>query len=788
MTADLPASFAVTADHAVRLIAADSPVEEMAARTRALADAVIARGEACPVGEEEDVLDLECRLTHFVWAERAKHFLLLYRDVQLQLQIATLLVNDGQTDADRVAGLYQRSREALRDALAEWDADHTSRHQALVRNERARKKQLNTWKLQHNPWPLYRHHLKEIAGQSAALAGEFGQLTEAGQRFDQLRRLLDEGITASGEMMDRAQQRADEITSFITEGDTDLQRPGVVAARLDDYISDEGAPPRLDRFTNSVTACIAGFSETQRVTVASEQGILRYKEVNFRRATDQWVSAEVMPLLYELWELSEQVNNGLNVATVNVRNRALLLSNEVNAGSEIVFTNTQLAQPFVNFLDRTRERQVEFRKIRERLEAYIDADLRISSVYRPVTGFLPLPLQTGINVFTRRQGRVVTGLQEWLTNHVTGFNQLLGAAAREEKLSISEKTVRVIRQRTVATTNAAYTNILMTKGYIGESFLVGRDAETDHLRQLIENWKLGYRGAVALTGNRLSGKTLFGELITNRFFPGNAIRLRPHTQVVVQGRRTKTTGDLAAALTFVEKYTVQIRPLLWIDDLETWWDDGHSLAANVRALGEHIDDYSGRIFYLVSTTNAVFHHLDRFLDIDRVFQSEINLDRFALADMQRAVLIRHGATHKVMVDREGEPVSETTFGQMVKRIYRATEGNVGETINRWAYYTQRYDEERVYQPAGRRYVLPAFLSPDTATLLTTILLEKRTRDYRLRKLFGPAYADRYASILQRLIRVGMVTRTNDGALEVNESIVNDIGRMLEAEVYLKYSK
>ncbi len=788
MTADLPVSFTVTADQAVRLIAADSPVEEMAEHLRTLAEAMIARGNACPVGVEENVLDLECRLTHFEWAERAKHFLLLYRDVQLQLQLATLLVNDGQSAADRVAGLYQRSREALQEALAEWDADHATRQEALLRNDRGRKKQLNRWKLQRNPWPFYRHHLQEIAGQSENLAQEFTQLTEAGRRFDRLRQLLDEGTAASQEIMGNARQRAGEIVTFITEGDSELERPGVVAAELDDYLAEEGTSPRLDRFTNAITACIAGFSESQRVTVASEQGMLRYKDVNFRRSTDQWVSAEVMPLLYELWELSEQVSNGLNVATANVRNRALLLSNEVKAGNEIAFTNAQLAQPFVNFLSRTQERQESYARIHQQLTDLIEDNLRVSSVYRPEPGFLPLPLQTGINVFTRRQGRLVTGVQEWLANHVSGLHRLLGAAVREEKLSISEKTVRVIRQRTVAPANAAYTNILMTKGYIGESFLVGREAETDHLRQLIENWKLGFRGAVVLTGKRLSGKTLFGELITNRFFPGKTIRLRPHAQVVVQGRRTKTTGDLAAALSFVEKYTVQARPLLWIDDLEMWRDDTHSLAANIRALGEHIDDYSGRLFYLVSTTNAVFQHLDRFLDIDRVFQSEINLDRFTLADMQRAVLIRHGATHKIMVDAEGEPVSETAFGQMVKRIYRATEGNVGETINRWAYFTQRYDDERVYQPKGRRYVLPAFLSPDTATLLTTIVFEKRTRDYRLRKLFGPAYTERYASILQRLIRVGVVTRTNDGLIEINENVVNDVGRMLEAELYLNYSK
>ena len=786
MSTILPAPLTVTAESSIRRLTVDGPVEEMAQHIRELSDAMIARGDTCPTGEEEDPLNLDCRLLHFVWAERAKHFLMLYRDVQLQLQVATLLVNEGASAHSEVADLYARSRHALEEALQEWESDFRTQHGDLARNDKQRRKQLNAWKLQHNPWPVYRHQLGELARQSEGLAKEFTTLQREQKRFTALREFLDEAIAASQEVMDRAEQRARELTDFINTGDHELERPGVIASKLEDYITEEATLPRLDRFTNSITAKTAQLTDSRRVTVASDEGLLRYKEVNFRRATDQWISAQVMPLLYELWEVAQQVSNGLNVAMVNVRNRALLLSNEVKAGHEVTFTNSSLAQPFVDFTERTKQRHHDYRVLRQRLEQRIERDLRLTSVYRAEPGFLPLPLQTGINAFTRRQSRWVTGLQTWLAEHVTGLNKLLGDAAREDRLSVSERTVRVIRQRSVSPDNAAYTNILMTKGYIGESFLVGRERETTHLAQLIDSWRLGYRGSVVLTGNRLAGKTLFGEMITNRFFAGKTVRLKPNAQLTVQGRRTKTTGDLAEALAFVEKYTLQSRPLVWIDDLETWHDNDHSLAENVRALGEHIDDYSGRIFYLVATTNAVYRHLDRFLNLDRVFQSEINLDNFSLEDMQRAVLIRHGATQKQLVDAEGEPISETGFGQLVRRIYRATEGNVGDTINRWAYYTERVDDERVRQPRGRRYSLPSFLTPDTATLLTTLLLEKRSRDYRLRKLFGPAYAERYGSILQRLIRIGLVTRNNDGSLEVAESVANDVGRMLDTETYLSY--
>jgi hypothetical protein len=46
------------------------------------------------------------------------------------------------------------------------------------------------------------------------------------------------------------------------------------------------------------------------------------------------------------------------------------------------------------------------------------------------------------------------------------------------------------------------------------------------------------------------------------------------------------------------------------------------------------------------------------------------------------------------------------------------------------------------------------------------------------------YPARYGSILQRLLRIGMVTRHSDGHLEITESVVNEVRRMLASDAYL----
>ncbi len=760
-------------------------INHLADRTSQLASRIIEQGDACPIGAAEAETDFNCRITHFEWADQAKHFLLLYRNIQLQLQTASLLVHDGQAKPGLVNDLHQRSTKVLREALQEWEETDGQRRKVLMANPKRRAQELERWALLHNPWPEYRQQFETIKKQAGDLAQEHELLQAQTTHFKELRQLLLESISTADKAMYQADERATEIIQFLeaTEGEESKARPGQIATRLDEGLSESDAVPRLSEMTNQLSTLISKLAETSRVTVGADYGVMSYKDVNFRKATEQWISAEVMPQLYELWELSEQVTNGLNVATANARNRALLMASE--SAEAVPYDLSQLRQPFDAFLKRSGNTHKSFDEIAAMTKELVEKDLHLSAVYRPTPGFLPLPLQSGINEFTRRQGRVLTNVREWFGSTFAGFDRLRGEAAREDRMSVSEKTVRVIRQRSAPTNNSAYTNILMTKGYIGESFLVGRDEETAHLQQLINNWRNGFRGAVMLTGQRLSGRTLFGELITNRFFPNNGIRLRPNSTINIKGRRFQTTGNLCDALDFIVKYGLQSSPLVWIDDLETWWDKENSLAENIRKLSAHIDNNSGKIFYLVSTTNAVYDHLNRFRELDRIFQSEVNLDEFSLSDMQRAVLIRHGATHKMMVDAEGEPLSETAFAKLIKKLHRSSNGVVGDTLNKWAYLTERVDEEKVTPCQDKQYYLPDFLTADTGILLSTIFLEKRTNEYRLRKLMGPAFQSHYRSVLQRLQRVGLVTRHNDGWLEIPESVVNEVARLLKRNEYLK---
>lgn len=792
---DISLSVATALDQAIALVGNVEAVKApatvtLAAAGQAMAVAFRTYGDRFPAGVDEDITDLEARLTHFEWAERAKRFLLLYRDVQLQLQKASLLELDGAATPAARQDLHLRSRQILAEARVDWEAVIDKKRNRLSQYDKARKQALREWKMLHNPWGAYRNQLVEIGEQCHALGQEYTVLAQQQGQMRELRGILTGSITEANDSLSSSLARAEDVVHFISEtAEREAEaRPGRIAGKLDDKVAGVEPSKQLHDFTNALNARIKELVEQIRVSVSSEQGLLQFKDINLQRATDQWIAAEVLPQLYELWELSEQATGGFGVAVSNVRNRSLLLANEIKEGKPIDYELEDLSQPLYDFLARMKTTAAAFGPQMEKLQELIEKDLRLVSVYRPEPGFLPLPLQAGINEFTRRQGEWLAPVRDWFNATFLGIKQWRGDAVREDLMSISEKVVRVITQRKPDPANEAYTNILLTKGYIGESFLVGRQEETAHLRRLIDNWRNGYRGAVALTGRRLSGRSLFGEMIANRLFPNNVIRLAPHSLISVEGRRMTTTGNLAEALAFIQKHSLRNQPMVWIDDLELWWDKDCSLSDNIRALSNHIDNFSHKIFYLVATTNAVYAHLNRFRKLDRIFQAEVNLDRFSVSNLQQALRIRHGATHQLLVEADGEPITQAAFDKRVAAIHRTTAGNVGDSLYRWAYQVNYCEEGRVVFSPDRRYRLPAFINADTGVLLAMIFLERRTNDYHLRRVFGPAYDRRYRGVLQRLLRVGILVRSRDGWLSICESVVTDVGQALENSGYLNVNK
>ena len=183
-------------------------------------------------------------------------------------------------------------------------------------------------------------------------------------------------------------------------------------------------------------------------------------------------------------------------------------------------------------------------------------------------------------------------------------------------------------------------------------------------------------------------------------------------------------------------------------------------------------------------SNWARNHFNKMHKLDRVFQAEINLDIMHPDDVHDAILIRHGATHKLLVDKEGHEISSQQLKKLTTHIYRQTGGNIGEALHEWAGAIKLTDDDKVMFVQKQPHGLPEFLNSDIGILLALTMRERRTNEYRLRKMFGPPFKEKYKYLVQRLISTGLFQRKIDGWLEVNDLVVNDVGKQLEKEHYL----
>ncbi len=720
---------------------------------------------------------------HFLWADRAKQFLVLWRDIFFEQQKAQILFADGVVTESDMMRLKMQSKEAVLKAFEALKAYFDEQVKRIQLSKRGSRKQIDQWKLQANPWQAYREQLVQIPQQTKLLWLKGEKLEETVEQFAEIRDFVHQTIALCEKEIEEIKSTAKETIGFISEHISD--KAGKVAVHLEDI---EGGIRTLNHtkaFTTGLEAKLESLVGKTQVHVYTNEGLLQYKEINFQKSVRQWLDSEVLPLLYEVWELTESVTNGIKMSLLNIRNRAILLANESKEGKVSEVKKEEISQPLHAFLKKTTTWEQELFELDALIKERLKQTFRVSNVYKN-DDFLPIALQSTINQLKINQNEWLIKAQHWWKQQLGTVRQLKTSIEGEKRLSTSEKIVRYVQSRTPDSANNQYSSIFLTKGYIGESFWVGRKTELQHIESLIEQWKLGFRGAVILSGQRFSGKSLFGELVANQYFPENNIRLLPNSVINIKGRKLSVGYDLGEALEFIKNYTLNDFPLIWLDDLELWASPTISLSQNVRELQNYIDSYSGRIFFVVSMSNWLKAHLDKIYSLNKVFQASINLDKMSLEEVRQAILIRHGATHKVLVDKEGKEVTPQQFKKMTNNIYKDSEGNVGDALNQWSYSTRKLDGERVRQEYSTSYSLPNFLNPDTTILLAAIMIEKRTNEYRLRKLFGAPFKEKYVSILQRLISIGILIRHLDGWLEINEASANDIGRLLEEKGHLKF--
>ena len=80
-----------------------------------------------------------------------------------------------------------------------------------------------------------------------------------------------------------------------------------------------------------------------------------------------------------------------------------------------------------------------------------------------------------------------------------------------------------------------YRHLFLKKQNFSADFLVGRDKEKQKVSDYIQNFRNGFHGALAITGQRHSGKSFMAKIMADQFFPPEDVLI---IQPPLEGRHT----------------------------------------------------------------------------------------------------------------------------------------------------------------------------------------------------------------------------------------------------------
>ncbi len=279
---------------------------------------------------------------HYQWAGQAKTYLILWRDVIFEIQKALILEADGVVPHQSVKKLVSESKQVLSGATEELLVILDRELAAAKTNRSGPEKMITRWRLQKNPWPIYEKQMEELVKQCDEIAGNYETFAAAAAAFEQIRHHTLAFLDACQDEIKKTESLDAKSADLIEEYQAE---PGKLAAAIEDLEEQLELRQHLNLFSAELEASCVELPAKIQAFIGVSGGMLQVGEVLIKKRTQQWLDAEIIPVLYEIWELTESAVNGMKMALINIRNRAYLMAAESKETKNANLPLIDLKQP-----------------------------------------------------------------------------------------------------------------------------------------------------------------------------------------------------------------------------------------------------------------------------------------------------------------------------------------------------------------------------------------------------------------------------------------------------------
>ena len=709
-------------------------------------------------------------LMHYRLPNFFKDIMLIHRDVLLQLQIAKHKHLEGVVSKKALENHSVSSQNILFEAV-EFFIKKFKEEEILTERLSQRKKGIDS-KVRHhqNPWNTYTKQFEIILGQLDNINNNDSIVDQSIRVFQELSNNTNEitamSVTESEAIIKELKLSISNIEKIV--GKEDISH---IIHALEKIETSIDTPKNYqESFTQSIAFTSNNLSRTN-IPVATEGGLLLEKRVDFGKSAKKWLDFNILPEVIALWDYKSDLIAFAKHSILNLKGSLVVAKNQESISGSTI--DSQSFKSIEETFDANLKAQ---RKLSNTISNKLKTEFLATSIYHQEE-FLEVSLQSSLTQYTSETNDRFTNWMGRLKGFFGNVNTAYDKVVSVKTSDVLDTATECIAHRMFKEENAQYDMLFLNKSFLGDHFLTDRTNEEIIFDKCLAHWDQGFHKSILIVGDDHSGKSTFINKAVKNRLRKEVVVLAPESTISFQGRKFKTTKDLKEALQEIKKSRFNSKPIVIIDDLEFWQDKAHSFLDNVRATLKFIESESDDILLIISVSKLMQMHLDHRISFSNSFSTYIDVSISSTTEVFNAVRLRHGASHRKLVDDNDELISPRQFERLVHRLCKKFDNNLGEVLQAWTYGTNLTTDNKVVYVESTHY-LPDFFTNEEAILLKYVLLYFIIDERTIKAFLGKRYDDGYESGLKRLANTKVLVRNEKGYLSLNTVVSHEVRKSL----------
>ena len=719
--------------------------------------------ESCEIGEV-------AYLMHYRLPDFFKDIMLIHRDVLLQLQIGKHKYIEGAVSKESLHIHSGESQKMLFKAV-EFFIQKFKEEEILTERLSKRKNGIDSRVRHHqNPWNTY-------AKQFQILLGQFDDINNNDSIVDQSIRVFKELSNSTNEITAVSVAESETIVKELKLSISNIEKIvskediNQIIHALEKIEASLDTPKNYqENFTQSIAVTSNNLSRTN-IPVATEGGLLLEKRVDFGKSAKKWLDFNILPEVIALWDYKGDLIAFAKHSILNLKGSLVVAKNQENISELSIDT-----QSFKSIEETFDANLKEQKKLSETISKKLKTEFLATSIYNQEE-FLEVSLQSSLTQYTSETNDRFTNWMGRLKGFFGNVNTAYDKAVSVKSNDMLEVATECIAHRMFKEENAQYDMLFLNKSFLGDHFLTPRTNEEMVFDKCLAHWDQGFHKSILVVGDEHSGKSTFINKAVKNRLRKEIIVLAPDSTISYQGRKFNTTKNLKEALQEIKKSRFNSKPIVILDDLEFWQDKSHGFLDNVRAALKFIESESDDILLIISVSKLMQLHLDHRISFSNSFSTYIDVSISSNTEIFNAVRLRHGASHRKLVDDNDELISPRQFERLVYRLCKKFDNNLGEVLQAWTYGTHLTLDNKVVYIESSHY-LPDFFTKEEAILLKYVLLYFIIDERTIKAFLGKRYDDGYESGLKRLANTKVLVRNEKGYLSLNTVVSHEVRKSL----------